>query len=510
MNRNRFAEAATVCLSTFLCLPLAANAQGAARGDWSMTGGNAGQTGWQKAETKLAPDTIPTQFKFLWKIDLGAPGKAAQTFHEPLLASRLINAQGFKDFVYVTSSDTLYGVDSELGALLWKKQYAVPPGCGPAGISAIMEPPVVINFNARRAPGAPPPPQPGPLAPSARRLGVPAGGGGFGLKGIYALTSDGILHEQVLTTGVDFAPPVKFLPAAASPSGLNILGKTIYAANTRSCARTPAGAAAVDLADSTYPVAVYDTKVAPVALTGPLAGPDGTAYLVTGPGAGEHPSSILALGKDMKLKDWYTAPSGPGVFTAVTPVLFPWKTRQLIAAPGRDGSFVLLDAAAIGGADHHTPLSESPAVFKPGGKHPWDSLASWQAADGATWVLAAISGPVSSPSLKGAAPHGAIVAFKVEDADGKPVLTPAWISPDMVNPAPPRIANGVILALAGGDAKTHATLSVLNAATGQELYSSHDTIPTSTHLSGLAVGDGHVYFTDRNGVLYAFGIALEH
>jgi outer membrane protein assembly factor BamB len=80
----------------------------------------------------------------------------------------------------------------------------------------------------------------------------------------------------------------------------------------------------------------------------------------------------------------------------------------------------------------------------------------------------------------------------------------------MVNPAPPRIANGVVIALSGGDASTHATLYVLNGSTGEELYSSKNEIPTSAELSGVAVGDGHAFFTDRDNVLYSFGIGLEH
>jgi hypothetical protein len=90
------------------------------------------------------------------------------------------------------------------------------------------------------------------------------------------------------------------------------------------------------------------------------------------------------------------------------------------------------------------------------------------------------------------------------------LLDPVWVSQDMVNPAPPRIANGVVIALAGGNASNHAKLLVLNAATGAELYSSKDQIPTYTQLSGVSVGDGHAFFTDRDNVLYSFGIGMEH
>lgn len=497
-----------------LCLPQPANAQQAPRGDWSMTGNTADQSGWQKAERKLTPESVPSQFKFLWKISLGTPAKASQTYGEPLLISRTINAQGFKDFVYVTSSDTLYAVDSELGSLLWKKEYALhKTSCGEPSVNIIMEPAAVINFNARRAPGSTPP-SPAPLLqPNERRLGVAAGGGGFGLKGVYALTSDGMLHEQVVTTGVDFAPEIKFLPAAASASALNIAGKTIYAASPTACGSVPAGVWAVNMTSADYPVAHYDMpKGASLTSTGPVLGSDGTVYVVTGagpssPSADFHANSILALGSDLKVKDWYT-PSG--VASTLNPIVLSYKGRQLVAAGGKGGSLVLLDAASLGGADHHTPLSETPTLTKGAAKHGWDGLATWQESNGTTWVIASISAPVSIESLKGTTTHGAVVGFRVDDADGKPVLTPVWISEDMVNPAPPRIANGTIVVLAGGNPTTHAKLVVLDARTGKELYSSKETIPTYANRSGVAVGDSHAFFTDHNNVLYSFGIALEH
>ena len=67
-----------------------------------------------------------------------------------------------------------------------------------------------------------------------------------------------------------------------------------------------------------------------------------------------------------------------------------------------------------------------------------------------------------------------------------------------------------VVALSGGDASTHATLYMLNAATGEELYSSKDEVPASAPFSGVSIGDSHAFFTDRNNVLYSFGIGLEH
>lgn len=491
--------------------------------NWAMTGGDAGQSGVQKVETKFTKDTVSTSFKFLWKVKLARTAKEGKSFSEPLLATRLINAQGFKDIVFWSSADTVYAVDSELGNLLWKKQFksSTPAtrGCEVSSLSIVTEPPVSINFNAVRRPAtATTPRQPPPAPTIERRLGATLGGGGFRLKGIYVLAGDGMLHEQVMTTGADFGPPQKFLPNAnATPFGLNILGKTIYTATGRGCGGVPNGVWAIDMTSANYPVTSFlSQKVRPLTLTGPIIAPDGSSYIITGSGASDadaHPNSVVALGSDLKVKDWYTAGAEANIQN-VSPVTFLYKGKQLLVAPGKDGSFVLLDAAALGGADHHTALSTTSSFFKAGEKHIWDGLSAWTDKDGTTWVFASLSGGItannSAAKMNGSPTHGGVVAFRVEDADQVPVLIPAWVSNNMTNPTPPRIANGVVIVLSGGNASTHAILYVLDAMTGAVLYSSKDTIPTYTRFSGVAVGDSHAFFTDHDGTLYSFGIGLEH
>jgi hypothetical protein len=349
---------------------------------------------------------------------------------------------------------------------------------------------------------------------SERRLGVSPGGGYFGFKGVYVLTADGMLHEQVMTTGADFAPPVKFLPAGdGSPFGLNFFDKTIYTATGRDCGGVPNGLWAIDLTSAEYPVKSYSTqKVRPLSLTGPVVTSDGTAIVVTGsgtsdPDAGVYASSVVAVGKDMKIRDWYTPEGGMASYESVSPAIFTYKEKQFVVAPGKDGSLALLEVASLGGADHHTPLFETPPIAKPEEKHSWDGFASWQDKDGTAWVFASVSAGIT---LKGSTPHGGIMAFRLDDANGKLTLDPVWVSGDMVNPAPPRVANGIVIALAAGDASTHAKLYALNGTTGAELYSSKDQIPTYSQLSGVSVSDGHAFFTDRDNVLYSFGIAVEH
>jgi hypothetical protein len=193
-------------------------------------------------------------------------------------------------------------------------------------------------------------------------------------------------------------------------------------------------------------------------------------------------------------------------------VVFTYKEKELIAALVGDGTLVLLDSASLGGADHHTSLAQTQKISKGAKRGAWESLASWQDKSGASWVFASISGSVEQDvkfaAANGPAPHGSIVAFKVEEKDGKMSLTPAWISRDLINPAPPAIANGVVFALEAGGA--HATLYALDAATGKQLYSSGDAVGTYTRLAGMAIGDGHVFFTTHDDTLYSFGIPLEH
>jgi outer membrane protein assembly factor BamB len=493
-------------------------------GNWTSPGNDPGHSGWQKNETKISKEMAPGAFKLLWKIKLG-DGKETQSYTEPLLSLRLINAQGFKDLVLWGSTDTVYAVDSELGTVVWKKTYegAASGGsgaCGPRNLSVILETPVQINFGARRAPGAPaPPPPPPPPPPSGRHLGVAAGGGGFGLKGLYVLTNDGMLHEQVLTTGADFATPVRFLPTPnAHPDGLTVSGKTMFAVTGRNCGGAPNALWSINLASPDYKVSSFATgKVTPLGLSGPVIG-DGVAYLVTGVGVADtaaslYPNSVTALNvKDLKVKDWYT-PSGEGRLGDVIPTAFTMKGKKLVVAPGKDGSYVLLDSESLGGTDHHTALAHT-AKISSVKDEALNGLANWQDAAGNAWVLASINGPLDAgakfATANGAATRGSIVAFKVEDQGGKMVLTPSWVSQDLINPASPVIANGTVIALSQGDAATHAKLYVLDAMTGKQIYSSGDAITTYAHRTGVSVGDGHAFFTTHDNTLWSFGLGIEH
>ena len=105
----------------------------------------------------------------------------------------------------------------------------------------------------------------------------------------------------------------------------------------------------------------------------------------------------------------------------------------------------------------------------------------------------------------------------MEDPDGKPVLTPAWVSSDMRSPVPPVTTSGAVFALSAGayssdgrpKGPSHATLRGLDAQTGEEIYSTGNQVTAPGALTGLTVSNGRVYFSTTDGTLYAFGIRLE-
>jgi outer membrane protein assembly factor BamB len=510
------AQPASFCFAAAFLFTGIAQAQGRPSGFWTAPDANAAHTNWQKAEKQISTDTVTKDFKFLWKLKLGAGETKSTSFTEPLLYPGLITGRGFKDMALLADQNTVYSVDSELGELIWKKDF--PGAHSPCGnIQIVTEPPPVIHFGpppTAPKPGAPAPPPPPrrppepPLPRSQRRVGASPGGGYFGLRGVYVLTSDGYIHEQIMATGLDYAPPVKFLPAPLSGStfGLNMNEKVAYTESGSGCHNDADAVYSIDLNTPDYPVKNYKVEKASLGgLTGPAIGPDGTAYVYLG--------GVFALDKDLKVKDSYT-PTTPGKSLNAGPVVFNYKEKVLIAAPGANGTLVLLDAASLGGPDHHTPLAQTPPLAKAGKRAPWEALASSPDPSGGAWIFASISGSIESdvkfPNSNGPATHGSIVAFKVEEKDGQICLTPAWVSRDLINPAPPAIANGVVFALDGGNASHHATLYALDAATGKQLYSSEDAIQTYTHLAGMSIGDGHVFFTTHDNTLYSFGIPLEH
>jgi len=219
----------------------------------------------------------------------------------------------------------------------------------------------------------------------------------------------------------------------------------------------------------------------------------------------------------------------------ITPVLFNFGGKKLLATAGKEGVLYVLDTASLGGADHRTPLYKSPRLCNEEqqfqGRGIWGAIASAADDDGTTWLYAPVWGPPAPkatlfPVTHGNATDGSIMAFRVTNTGGTTTLAPAWISRDLAVPEPPVVANGVVFELSSGENVTqvdnsgnlmtsaqrsvtsgHAVLYAFDAHTGTELFSSGDTIRGWTHFSGLAISNGHIYAVTHDSTVYAFGLS---
>ncbi len=510
----------------FLCvssstLPIAL-AQSTEAAEWPTGSFDQQRDGWQRNESKLTVDTVKN-IRLLWKLKTNNQPMGMQSFREPVVVAGVHTAAGVKTLaIFGGSSNAVFAIDVDSGTLVWQKDLKwssdkpLEPGQGAGFIcnNALTATPVVTPAGA------------------AQRF-------------VYVLTSDGYLHTMDPATGEEKELAIQMIPAIYGKAyGLNLVNNVVYTVTGQRCHGVLNELYAVDLttkkAFSSTPGqgGIFGTA-------GPAIGSDGTIYFETGDGvynvaAGELSTTVQAYTSaddHLTLKDYYT-PSNHAWLTKrdldmnTTPVVFPYKGRDLLVGSGKEGRYFLMDSKSLGGPDHETPLYRSPLVsnknvnFQTEGT--WGSFASWEDKDGTRWVLAPIGGPVAVdfPLSYGPTPNGGVIAFKVTEAGGKTQLTPAWVSRDMMSAEPPVVANGVVFVLAAGEFTAQANdedgglytfeerikrsipakLYALDAVTGKELYSSGEQIGSFLHQAGIAVAGGRVIFGTFDGTIYCFGL----
>jgi hypothetical protein len=542
--------------------------------DWASQSGNPQRDGWARNERDLTKAKIP-DLKLLYKTRLENKAVGLDALTSPIIIGNLITYRGFKEMLLVGgSSDNAFSVDVDLNRVLWKTHFNVsgkPPSAtaacpgGLTGAVAMSGTSGLMRFGmGRGGRGAVGPGRGGAAGARAGRgaansVGMGRGpqmpsifGGGFGGNGsIFLVSSDGYLRFARESDGNDTATPaIPFVPANSKISAVNVNGTSIYAASVDGCGGNPNGIYAVDYGTDEHKVVSFMTNG-----SGP-SGAGGTAASEKGPiiaqipdghgeGAGNYNDTVVALAPDtLQVKDFFTPqgdlpPVRKGIPAAgLTPAVFSWNGKEIVAAGGRDGRIYLLDSSSLGGADHHTPLFRSEVVTAPdsdySGNGLWGDFATWQDEDTNTrWLYAPVWGPVSGAanfvSKNGDASHGSVIAFKVEDRNGSPALSPQWVSSDIVTPASPATTNGLVFVLSSGESARlakengkpysvgdrekmagHATLYVLDGATGKQLFSSGGDASTFSHASGLAIANSRVYFTTHDSSVYCYGFpALE-
>jgi competence ComEA-like helix-hairpin-helix protein len=472
-----------------------------AANNWPSVNGGPQREGWARPEAMLSPSTISAvDLIYTRKLENQTRGTYALT--PPLVLGNLISYRGFKEMLFLGgASDIVYSIDAVLNRILWSTKLslvgggaasATSAGCPGGLMGIVMTGTSASGFGAApgiRRPGAPPP---GASPPSAapRSPLVVGLAGGFGRNGlVLAVGSDGYVHPLYQSNGALFEKPLPFLPANSNVRSLNVYDFTLYAATREGCGG-PNAVYALDLAAPDKGVAKFALNANVLGSAGPTVGNDGTVYVQAG-------DRLTAFSpKDLKEKDYFALTSP--VSTGATPLVFQYEGKDLVVA-GAGSEWLLLDSSSLGGVDHRTPLMRTRVDGTVGG-----ALASWEDPESGTrWIYAPFRGPSDS--------GGGIHAFVVEERDGRPVLSPRWIAGDIVAPAAPVVANGLVFALSTGNAKSRARLHILDASTGKQLFTSREEgAGPANPETGLAVANGRVYFSTIDNTVYCFGIPTEH
>ena len=492
-------------------------------GNWPTFGGDAQRSGWEAADAAINRDTVK-DMQLLWKLKFETTSRGMRPVHPPVVLGRLISYRGFKELAFVgTNADIVYSLDADLGTIFWQKhleystrdpQVMTSSWRCPGGLTAMPTMPVAARGGAP-ARGGPP----------AGQRGSPFIGGP---ASVYAISSDGRLHRLNTSTGDDMAQPVSVIPANARSSNLIMVDNVIYTVTSHECGNAPNAVWAIDL--SVDPIKVRSFKLdgsSGWGLGGAAIGSDGTVYVRTD-------VRLLALSpRELQLKNHYVLRETrlDDLNVAPSPVVLAYDNRDVIASDCGTDQLCLFDS----GSTYRTPPIAQPArnASSSAERGVWGSLTSWQDADNTRWVLASVLGPppadLKVPVTNGSTPNGFIIAFRLQERDGKQVLEPAWISRDLHSPLPPVVANGVVFALSAGEftrqtqktpddlltlderprTSTRATLYALDGRTGKELYSSRSLVAVPAALTGLTVATGRVYFGGVDGTFYAFGMPME-
>ena len=522
MRKLSFVAALVVCAAASVA-PAHNRRASARKANWLTDGGDVQRTGWQRNETILTTENVKN-LKILWKLQLDNAPREMHSLLPPLIVGEIPTPAGPKEIAIVAgSSDNIYAIDVIAGQILWKKHFDYPPAKTSRRVGDTLCPG-----------GQTATPVIGPADASGRRT-------------IYALDGSGALRQLNVADGREIAPPVHFTWRDGKAYALNLVNNVLYTTTAQGCAGNPNQVWALDL-NNVEQVKTFNPGSGGLwGRTGAAVGADGTVYAPTGDGVYDPENQVYGNGligvrlegNQLTLKDYFIPSNWAWLRKRdldmnVTPAIFNYKGRELMVVSSKECRLWLLDTKSLGGTDHQTPLYRTPLLcneevdFAAAGI--WGSMATWEDAQGTRWILTPIWGPPHSefkvPASHGPVTHGAIVALKLEEKNGQPVLTPAWMSRDMDLAEPPVIANGVVYTFGNGEDATqataeggldssaprriplskHAVLYALDAQTGRELYSSGTQITSFNHFSGVSVANGRVYIGTFDGMLYCFGL----
>ncbi len=535
--------------------------------DWPMRSGGPQRNGWAKSESRITKSNIAS-LQLLYKYQAENLGGAQDALTSPIINGNLITYRGFKEMlIFSARSDKVFSVDADLNKLLWKSDFeyraekpqrqtatsACPGGLtSPVLMAGSSSAPMHFAAMASQIPAAVAANpaarvrlRPSPYFPPLSQSIYPLRPHTLSeLAALYTVSADGDLHIVNSSTGGELIAPLRFLPPNANVTSMNIRENVVYATTANNCDGYMNALYAVDLLSADRKVSSFTLRFGSFAGSdGTAIGNDGTVYVQAAYGEGDSMShyheAVLALTpKDLKVKDYFLLPGKPVTHASlaapgVTPMVFSWKGREMLAAAGTDGRLYLLEAKSLGGADHRTPLFQTDPIASRSKNYDGNgfrgAFSTWNDIDTQNrWIYVPVSGPLENATklpLVGSVPAtGSILAFKIDGQKDQPGLQPLWVSADIPSPAPVVIANGIVFALSTGESPRvakkngepyttaereamagHAVLYGLDALTGHQLYSSGNTVSTFSHAGGLAVANGRVYFAAHGNAVYCFG-----
>ena len=534
--------------------PLPPLAIAPASNEWLTWGYDQERTGWNRAETTLSPKNIG-KLKQLWSTQLSIKFDkyVLSTATAPIVVAGVATPAGPADIVFILGADdTLFALDANSGKQIWSKSFPNPHK-STAPIRDWLCPKTVNTT---------------PTIDKARGI-------------VFFLTGDGMLRGANLADGAERLTPVPMTAPFARAWSLNLIDNVLYSPSGRACGEITdkssieysaatsglrrAGAGplldasalnAADVSDLSHPVVTHfftsgARPAAPWGRGGVARAPGGVILETSDgrydPAAGDFSESILKLApRAARLMDSYT-PSNwmdnlmHDMSGSASPVVFNFGGKTIAAVSQKEGVLRLLDTNNLGGANHMTPLFQSPKLGndeKTGtdpGRGVWGAISSAEV-NGKRYVYFPMQGHLSKdaptfPRTNGPIPNGTIMAFEVVNDAGKISAVPAWTGNDMIMPDPPVVANGVVYALStGGQALqngakpgdprmpydvsavlrstpvSNMTLYAYDAESGKQLWNSGKAMTDWVHFSEPVVALGKIFVETHDGHVIAFGL----
>ena len=321
---------------SFLCILACAlacltPASGQSPSEWLTSSGDAARDAWQRSGSDITPANA-AKIKLLWKLKVANMPRGMQSFREPLIVTGVKTADGSHTLAILAgAANDIYAIDAESGQIVWQtklkwasdKPEEQGQGEGFICTNAMSATPVVSPIDA-----------------AVRRL--------------YELSSDGYLHTVDLSTGAETDPPIQVLPRPyGKPYGLNLVNNVVYTVTGQGCGGNPNVLYAVDLTNKKVTLS-SPSQGGIWGTAGAAVGSDGTIYFETGDGPYDAATGKLATtfqsytfsNDQLTMKDYYT-PSNHKWLTRRdldmndTPVVFPYKGRDVVVGSGKEGRFFL-------------------------------------------------------------------------------------------------------------------------------------------------------------------------